>query len=79
MEIKLHDLIRDTLTQEYSNDEAGWWCQGIPGNLRIRCHEWHERDVDESRKPYCYTDQLDLYTIIENQQALFNIYSLCIP
>ncbi|TDA65023.1 MAG: hypothetical protein D9V45_10480 [Chloroflexi bacterium] len=68
IEVGLHSLLRKTLEIEYGKGESGWWRQGIPTEIRTKCQE--RREVDEEGIdfiPYCYTDLLDLKTIIDRK------------
>jgi len=70
IEIGLHDRIREVLAREYGDDEAGWWREGIPEKVRVKCQERREKDPDNPCPPFCYSDLLDLGAILENQWAL---------
>jgi hypothetical protein len=56
--------------QSYGDDEAGWWRQGVPERVRVKCQERRERDVDDPCDPFCYSDLLDLDAILEDQWTL---------
>jgi len=67
IEIHVHGRIHHALVQSYGDGESGWWRQGIPERIRVKCHERRERDVDEPCAPFCYCDLLDLDAIMEDQ------------
>lgn len=71
IEVGLHCMIRDFLIRQFGNDDAGWWRQGVPESVRVKCQERRERDADDPCEPYCYTDLLDLAKIVEAQWSLF--------
>jgi hypothetical protein len=70
IEIELHDKIREALVQGYGADESGWWRQGIPENVRVKCQERREKDMDDPCPPFCYSDLLDLDAILEDKWTL---------
>ena len=70
IEIALHTKIREALIREYGADELGWWRQGIPEKVRVKCQDRRERDVDDPCEPILYTDLLDLDTILQDQWSL---------
>lgn len=70
-ELTLHQLVRDTLIQEFGSDESGWWRKGIPNELRIKCATRREEDHDPSVSAYCYTDLIDLGKIMFKNWNLF--------
>jgi hypothetical protein len=71
IEIKLHDLVKDILSNEFGADESCFWRQGIPQNIRIRCHERREMDDDFSESPFNYTTLIDLANIITKNWNIF--------
>ena len=70
IEITLHDKIREALILRYGDGEAGWWRQGIPESVRVKCQERREKDQDEPCQPFCYSDMLDLDAILEKEWSL---------
>ena len=70
IESDLHEQIRKALVRKYGEGEAGWWRQGVPEKVRVKCQERRERDVDEPCEVFCYSDLLDLDAILEVQWAL---------
>ncbi len=70
IEINVHKVIRETLVQEFGADEAGWWRQGVPENVRVKCQERRERDSDEPCEAFCYLDLIDLDIILKHQWSL---------
>ncbi len=66
IEIHLHNFIRKTLETKLGTGEDGWWQQGIPEAVRKTCHNRREEDLERS-DPYCYTDLIDLRTILDKQ------------
>lgn len=70
IEIGVHRRIHEKLIQGYGDGEAGWWRQGVPEKVRVKCQERRERDVDEPCEPFCYSDLLDLDAILEYQWTL---------
>lgn len=71
LEINLHRQIQQSLVVRYGDDEKGWWRQGVPETVRLKCQERREKDPEEPCTAYGYTDLLDLGKIIENQWSLF--------
>ena len=70
VEITLHEKIRQVLIGRYGEGEAGWWRQGIPEGVRVKCQERRERDRDEPCEPFSYSDLLDLDAVLVDQWAL---------
>lgn len=70
IEITLHEKIRNALIRRYGEDEAGWWRQGVPEGVRVKCQERRERDRDDPCQPFSYSDLLDLDAVFEDQWAL---------
>jgi len=66
IELRAHERIREALIGSYGDGEAGWWRQGVPERVRVKCQERRERDVDEPCDPFCYSDLLDLDAILED-------------
>ena len=71
IEVSLHAQVRQVLVDKYGAEERGWWRQGVPEAVRVKCQERRERDVDDPCEAYCYTDLLDLGKIIEGEWNLF--------
>jgi hypothetical protein len=67
IETHLHQIIRDTLIEKYGEGEMEWWRQGIPLPIRQTCQSRREEDEDPVEEPYCYTDLLDLWHILDKQ------------
>ena len=67
IEVFLHDTIRKGLEEEYGKGELNWWKKGVGETTRINCHAKHEKDINPVLDPYCYTDMLDLWKILDNQ------------
>jgi hypothetical protein len=70
IEVSVHRRIREGLVQGYGDGETGWWRQGIPERVRVKCQERREKDVDEPCDPYCYSDLLDLDAILQDEWTL---------
>lgn len=70
IETTLHQKIREALIRRYGDSEAGWWRQGIPEGVRVKCQERRERDPDDPCQPFSYSDLLDLDKIVEHQWML---------
>ncbi len=69
-EERLHLFIRQRLQQALGEDEANWWHQGVPLNIRQKCAQ--RREDDSRPKPlYNYTDLIDLKEIIDKKWTLF--------
>lgn len=68
IETSLHDHIKCVLEATYGPGEAGWWRASVPENIRQECVNRREEDK-EPVDPYCYTDLLDLKTILDKQWA----------
>lgn len=67
MEIHLHQLIRSSLEEEYGKGEFKWWRKGVPLTIRQNCQFRREEDDETVADPYCYTDLLDLWQILDKQ------------
>jgi len=70
IEIELHERIRKELVRRYGDGEAGWWRQGVPEGVRVKCQERRERDQDDPCQPFRYSDLLDLDAILEGEWSL---------
>jgi hypothetical protein len=79
IEIGVHEKIREALVSHYGDGEAGWWRQGVPEKVRVKCQERRERELYDPCEPICYSDLLDLDAILEEQWALlkdlFQVYT----
>lgn len=71
IEVALHTQVRAMLIEKYGPHEIGWWRQGVPESVRVKCHDRRERDIDDPCYVYCYTDLLDLGKTIDGEWALF--------
>lgn len=76
IETYLHAVIRQTLLDEYGIEERGWWRQGIPESVRKGCVIRQEEDSEPVSDPYCYTELLDLWQILDKQ---WNLLSKVLP
>ena len=74
IETTLHSFVRQHLEQRYGNGERGWWELGIPEDVRVKCQERRERDRSDRLDPYCYTDLLDMWKILDKQWKNFEKY-----
>lgn len=72
IEVFLHDLIRKGLEEEYGKGELNWWKKGVGETTRINCQAKREKDINPLVDPYCYTDLLDLWKILDNQWKVLN-------
>lgn len=72
IETYLHQLIQETLEQEYGEEMMGWWRQGIPESVRKSCVVRQEEDPEPVPDPYCYTDLLDLWHIQNKQWTVLS-------
>jgi hypothetical protein len=70
IEIAIHGIIRNALVAQYGDGENGWWRNGIPENVRVKCQERRERDPAEPTDAFCYSDLIDLDAIIEHEWSL---------
>ncbi|GJM43223.1 MAG: hypothetical protein DHS20C21_00650 [Gemmatimonadota bacterium] len=70
IETTLHEKIGQALVGRYGDGEAGWWRQGVPEKVRVKCAERRERDRDNPCRPFGYSDLLDLDAILEHQWTL---------
>ena len=70
IEIALHKKIQTKLVDRYGDGEVDWWRKGIPESVRVKCQERREKDKDEPCEPFCYSDLLDLDTILEKRWSL---------
>lgn len=65
IETNLHLQIREVLEKELGKGEYGLWRKGIPEAIRTDCHSKREKDEEPVSDPYCYTDLIDLWKIID--------------
>jgi hypothetical protein len=71
LEVKLHGLVRQSLKQEFGDDESGWWVQGVPVKIRQECQARREAD-DAREEAFAYAFLIDLKAIIERNSRLFD-------
>jgi hypothetical protein len=77
IEVGLHQLVRRALEKEHGSGELGWWRQGVPSRIRVKCQQRREEDeIETPPDPYCYTDLLDLREILKSK---WNILSQHLP
>ncbi|MFC1988191.1 hypothetical protein ACFLVH_06640, partial [Chloroflexota bacterium] len=76
IETYLHGVIGQALLDEYEGSEMGWWRQGIPESVRKSCVIRQEEDSEPVPDPYCYTELLDLWQILDKQ---WNVLSKVLP
>jgi hypothetical protein len=76
IETYLHGVIGQALLAEYEESEMGWWRQGIPESVRKSCVVRQEEDPEPVDDPYCYTELLDLWQILDKQ---WNVLSKALP
>ena len=72
IETHLHQLIQETLEEKYGEELMGWWRQGIPEPVRKNCVIRQEEDSEPVPDPYCYTDLLDLWHILDKQWTVLS-------
>ena len=72
IETTLHEKIREALIRRFGDTESGWWRQGVPESVRLRCQERREKDTDEPCQVFCYSDLLDLDSVLQDQWLLLN-------
>jgi hypothetical protein len=75
IETVLHDFIKLHLQVQLGHDERGWW-RGIPERIRASCHKKREEDAEPAAEAYCYTELLDIASIIEDNWSAFQA---CMP
>lgn len=76
VETYLHQLISSALEEEYGKGEMGWWRKGIPLSIRQDCQSRREADDEPATEPYCYTNLLDLWQILDKQ---WNVLKKVLP
>ena len=77
IEVGLHKLIRRGLEEKFGSSESGWWREGVPLGVRKKCVERREEDDSkEWPQPYCYTDLIDLKTILDSN---WGVLCDCLP
>jgi hypothetical protein len=75
IEVWLHKLVRQALEARFGTEETGWWRQGIPVAIRVKCQTRREEDrTDQPSDPYAYTDLLDLKGIVERRWLVVSSY-----
>lgn len=67
IETHLHGLIRSALEEEYGKGESRWWRKGIEIGVRKACQGRREDDDEPVKDPYCYTEFIDLWKILDTQ------------
>jgi hypothetical protein len=67
IETHLHQIIQEALEEKYGDEFIDWWRQGIPEPIRKNCVVRQEEDPEPVPDPYCYTDLLDLWQILDRQ------------
>jgi hypothetical protein len=72
IETHLHGVIQQVLEEKYGEEMMGWWRQGIPESVRKSCVIRQEEDSEPVPDPYCYTDLLDLWHILDKQWTVFS-------
>jgi len=72
IETHLHQVIQETLEEKYGEELMGWWRQGIPEPVRKSCVIRQEEDSEPVSDPYCYTDLLDLWQILDKQWTVLS-------
>lgn len=70
-ELSLHDLVRAKLQEEFGTEEAGWWRQGVPAEIRTVCVTRREQDEEPAASPFAYTDLVHLFKIMDRNWTLF--------
>jgi len=73
IERTLHELVRTVLVREYGPQEAEWWGQGVPINVRVACAQAREQDAEFVNGPYNYTTLINLACILDKNWRLFEI------
>jgi hypothetical protein len=71
VELHLHDLVRSTLVEEYGSGEQGWWRQGVPRGIRVKCVQRREEDDEPCIDPFDYTSFIDLSKVMKKQWSTF--------
>lgn len=70
IECELHRLLRRLLEEHHGVDEAGWWRQGVPADIRVECQRRREEDPAPAPEPWCYTDLKHLARIVDRRWSL---------
>jgi hypothetical protein len=71
VEIALHNVVRNTLSNAFGEDETGWWRRGVSPEIRQKCVSRRELDEEPSNSAFSYTDLFDLSKIIIKNWRLF--------
>lgn len=81
IERTLHVEIKKALQEKFGEGEAGWWKQGIPETVRIKCAEARERDGRFDAPPYSFTTFIHLKDILEkgNKGKNKNLFAKKLP
>jgi hypothetical protein len=73
IEVGLHNLIRCSLEAKFGPSDAQWWKLGVPESVRGECGKRRESEaLAAGPHPFCYTDLLDLRTIMERNWGVFS-------
>jgi hypothetical protein len=70
-EVAIHGLVQTILERELGTEESGWWREGIPSSIRVKCASRREEDDEPCEAPYAYTTLIDLSTVISKNWTLF--------
>lgn len=70
-EVGIHRLVQMKLEREFGPNEDGWWRQGIPSSIRVKCASRREEDDDPCTTPYAYMTLIDLSAVIYKNWSLF--------
>jgi hypothetical protein len=72
IETHLHQIIQEALEEKYDEELTGWWRQGVPEPVRKSCVIRQEEDSEPVSDPYCYTELLDLWHILDKQWTVLS-------
>lgn len=70
-EVAIHRLFRAILERELGVEESGWWRDGVPSNIRVKCASRREEDDEPCEAAYAYTTLIDLSTVISKNWTMF--------
>ena len=72
LERTLHKEIESILKKKFGWPDTGWWKQGVPEAVRVKCAEARERDAEFVAHPYSYTTFIHLKEILQGKPKLFS-------
>lgn len=73
IELALHNLVSESLMDEFGPNEEQWWRLGVPATVRKSCVQAREDDPNPVADPFCYTTFIHLSEIINSNWRVFQL------